>query len=339
MNKSNNTFYKSIPFRLKYAYNSRFLLEHFLGFRPFLPIFRKWADKTKLELEKHLESYEEQIIQVPIIDANMNPNDIQNNFVKKGLPFVMRNGAQNWDAYKKWDFNFFKEEYGNHPVLLTYHKALGDNEEQPEETNLSNIIDGLEENSMKYVRFNPLLDTYPHLQDELNQDWLSKVRDTKIKKHHVLFIGNKGTKTNIHNAGNENIFVHMRGTKKWFLWDQRANPILNPDVNRAPAKSSVYSPYDLNSEQAFSKIPRYEVTCSAGDIIYIPSYLWHFVYNETPTIGVGIRWLSPKRTIANCSLFAFLEIFNTSPSLFHTMDWRKGFDFNRIMMKNMKKRT
>jgi hypothetical protein len=269
----------------------------------------------------------------------MTPENIQKHFIKKGLPFVMKNGAENWEAFKKWDFNFFKTEYGNHPVLLTNHKDLGENEEPLEETNLRKIIDGLDENSMKYARFNPLLDTYPYLQKELNQEWLQKVQDTSMKKHHVLFIGNKGTKTTIHNAGNENIFIHMRGSKKWFLWDQRAYYILNPEVNRAPAKASSFSPFNIDPNIAFAKIPRYEVVCEEGDIIYIPSYLWHFVYNETPTIGVGCRWLSPLRTIANCPLFAFLEIFNTSPSIFHTLDWRKGFDFNKIMMRNIKKKT
>ena len=330
----NNTFYKSIPRRIKSAYNRRFLLEHFLGFKVFMPYIKKLNIKNSERIKTHLTSFSENLIDVPILDEDTDPNEIRLKYIEKGMPFVIRKGAKSWKAFKKWDFDFFRNEYGDHPVLLSNHKDLGEQGQKSELTNLREIINGLDENSMKYARFNPLLDIYPHLQEELDQTWLSKVRRSKIMKHHVLFIGNKGTKTTVHCAGNENIFVHMKGSKKWFLWDQRAYPILNPDVNRGPAKASEYNPFDVNPEDAFAKIPRYEVVCEEGDIIYIPSYLWHFVYNETPTIGVGIRWLLPKRTIANGPLFAFLELFNTNPSVFHTLNLRKGLDFNKILMKN-----
>lgn len=334
----NNAFYKSVPWSLKARYNLRFTSEHFLGF-PFLQsYFERAKNGIDRRLLDQLSGLDEQLLKVPELAIDLDPSTIQKDYIKKGLPFVIRNGAKNWDAYKNWDFDFFKKEYGNHPVILTNHKELGDSGDHVEQSNLANIIDGLEHDSMKYARFNPLLDVYPELQNELNQFWLRKVRDTDLKKHHVLFIGNKGTKTNIHNAGNENIFVHIRGSKKWILWDQRAYFFLNPTVNRAPAKSSTFNPESKEIDLPLFKIPRYETICHPGDIIYIPSYLWHYVRNTTPTIGVGIRWLSPFQSIKNCPMFAFLELFNTSPSIFHTMNWKNGFDFNKIMVKNLEKK-
>lgn len=333
---TSNAFYKSIRLRDKWAYSFRFLIEHFIGFGSIENQLRKWDVTIQSNIYNSVRHLERQRLSVHECDSSVNPNLIRKNFVKKGTPVVIRQGASNWKAFQEWDFAFFKNAYGDHPVILSNHKDIGDAAEESTTTNLRTIIDGIDQNSMQYARFNPLLDTYPHLQDSLDQDWLDQVRDTKIKKHHVLFIGNKGTKTNIHNAGNENIFVQIRGRKRWLLWDQMAHYIINPEVNRGPAKASPINPNQqyVAENPAYNHLPYYELILEPGDIILIPAYLWHYVENLTPTIGIGNRWLSPRNTIRNNPLFAFLEIFNTSPSLFKTLDWRKGFNFNEILSEN-----
>ena len=333
----NDQFYSKIPRRWKAAYTARFVSEHFLGVKPLTSYFRNKTLKHNNKIAKLLDDFPQSLLQVDQLDAKTAPKQINKNYINKGRPFVIRGGANDWQALKEWDFEFFRNNYGDHEVILSNHKDLGNEGGEPEITDLANIIDGLNKDSKKYARFNPLLDVYPELQKSLNQEWLDKVRSTKLMKHHVLFVGNKGTKTDVHCAGNENIFVHVKGIKRWLMWDQRAHLLLNPEVNRGPAKASSYNPYqNENENMAFMKIPRYDVTCSKGDILYIPAYLWHHVYNETPTIGVGNRWLSPRNTIVNNPMYAILELFNTSPNVFTTLNLRKGFDFNKILLKSMK---
>ncbi len=339
--EKSDDFFKHISFKDKLSFNLRFLLEHFLGFSFLMPIWNKWNKKTQENIYQSVNFIPKNKLDVQEFDNQVDPERIRKEYVRKGIPVVIRKGASSWRAFKNWDFDFFKREYGDHPVLLTNHKDLGDEKGESTNSTLREIIEGIDKQSMNYARFNPLLDTYPELQNDLDQNWLDKARDTKLKKHHVLFIGNKGTKTNIHNAGNENMFVQIRGKKRWLLWDQNAHYIFNPEVNRAPAKASPLNPNlsKQNGFLAYDHLPYYELILEPGDIILIPSYLWHYVENLTPTIGIGNRWLSPRNTIRNNPLFAFLEIFNTSPSLFTTLDWRKGFDFNKIMIKNQKKRS
>lgn len=337
--KKDVDFYNIISLKDKWSYHLRFLLEHFLGFSLLQPLWNKWSSNTQKNIYESVRFEARKKLNVKEFSADIDPEIIRREYLKKGIPVVIRKGAESWTAFKKWDFSFFKDNYGDHPVLLTHHKDLGDEKGEGFETNLKKIIDGIGENSMNYARFNPLLDTYPELQEDLNQNWLDKVRDTKIKKHHVLFIGNKGTKTNIHNAGNENIFVQIKGKKRWLLWDQKAHYVFNPEVNRGPAKASPLDPNlsEHPKNRAYDHLPYYELILEPGDIILIPAYLWHYVENLTPTIGIGNRWLSPINTIKNNPLFAILELFNTSPSIFTTLDWRKGFDFNKIMIQNQKK--
>lgn len=333
-------FYKSIPWLSKLSYNSRFLLQHFLGYGPVLPLLRKWELRTQQTIYQAIIDSSPKQLEMPSLSIETSPSIIRKNYIRRGIPVLIKGGALNWPAYQQWDFDFFKNRYGEHPVILSNHRDLDDAPDLvSQQSTLGKIIEGISENSMKYARFNPLLDSYPELQQQLNQSWLDQVRDTEIKKHHALFIGNTGTKTNIHNAGNDNIFVQIRGKKRWYLWDQRAYYIINPRVNRAPAKASALDPSADNTEScpAFQHLPRYEVLLEPGDIIFVPAYLWHHVENLSPSIGIGNRWLSPRNTINNNMLFAFLELFNTSPTIFETLDWRKGFDFNKIMLKNSRK--
>lgn len=332
---------QDIPTFTKLSFGVRYVIEHTLGwFPPLLSIIKKWESKIQKKIYTSVKHHPKTILKIDELDKHYCPSKIKKHYIKKGIPFVIRDGAKNWDAFKHWGFSFFKDNFGNHPVLLSNHDDLGENiESEPRNSNLKNKIDGINNNSLDYARFNPLLDNYPLLQTSLNQKWLNDVRDTKFKKHHVLFIGNKKTKTPIHNTGNENLFVQIRGQKKWLIWHQNAHYIFNPKVNRAPAKSSDINPYniDKNNNSAFQYLPKCEITLNEGDIIFIPSYLWHYVENKTATIGIGIRWLSVKNSFKNNPLFSFLELLNTSPSIFTTLNWKKGFDFNKIMMLNENK--
>tara|TARA_B100000214_G_scaffold375564_1_gene362723 strand:- start:3103 stop:4140 length:1038 start_codon:yes stop_codon:yes gene_type:complete len=329
------------PKKLIIEYNLRFIFEHFLGFEIFQNLIKSWDKKIQKKIYNSVKLSKKTNIKIKEFDSNINPKILREDYIKKGIPFVIRSGAKKWNAFLKWDFIFFKKKYGNHPVTLSNHPDLGDYNNQNEgivKSNLKEIIEGIDKNSMKYARFNPLLDTYKELQNDLNQDWLNKVRNTKIKKHHVLFIGNKGTKTNIHTAGTDNIFVQIRGKKKWLIWDQKTHYIINPKVNRAPAKVSNINPNKINdSNLAFNHLPICKIILNEGDIIFIPAYLWHYVENLTPSIGIGIRWLSIYNSFRNNPLLANLELFNTSPYIFSTLNWRKGFDFNKILTKNVKK--
>lgn len=333
-------YYNSIALLEKWSYNMRFVFEHFLGKTFLHESIKRWEHANIRNIYAEVSNKPQHKYNTPEIDKSTDPVIIRKEFINKGRPFIIRNGASDWTAFNKWDFDFFKENYGNQEVILSFHKSLGDDiDSEPEISNLKAIIDGIDNGSKKYARFNPLLDYHPELLEDLDRKWLNILMKKRFKNHHVLFIGNQGTKTNIHNAGNENVFIQIRGTKRWLMWDHKATYILNPGVNRGPAKASTINPLDPDAslKDAYNSVPIYDFELNPGDILFIPSYLWHYVYNETPTIGIGVRWLEAFLSIRNNPLLALLEPFNTSPTMFKTLDWSKGFDFNKIILENLGK--
>lgn len=337
--KANDHFFNRISTQNKLSFNLRFAAEHFLGNSFLKKNINRWSKVNQKNIYNDIAGLEKPANFSFPGHKEIAPSTFRSQFLKTGKPVLIKGGAKHWKAFEEWGFDFFKHNYGTHPVYLTNHKDLGDYTNAGSEiSNLGEIIDGLAFESKKYARFNPLLDEHPELLESLDRAWLNKVMGSKIKNHHVLFIGSKGTKTNIHNAGNENIFVQLRGRKRWLLWDQRATYIFNPQVNRAPAKASPLNPKqpDLKAIPGYAHLPTYELILEEGDMLYIPSYLWHYVENLTPTIGIGIRWLAPLSTIKNSPLLSSLELFNTSPNIFKTLNWTKGFDFNKIILENLK---
>jgi hypothetical protein len=330
-------FYKKIPFSSGLSFHSRYFLEHFLG-KIAPSFFQNWNTNSHKRLHQKIKLLPE----MPFLKLEpleqLDAHTFKKLYLKRGKPFLLKGGASNWKAFKEWDFEFFRTNYPEEPVVLSHHKAFGEQHLQPEVTDLKDILDHLDGPEKKYARFNPLLDNHPELLQSLDLKWLDSLMLPKRFNHHVLFIGGKDTKTGTHCAGNENIFVQLRGQKKWYMWDQRATVLFDPPVNRGPAKSSPFDPMipDFETFPGIRQIPVYEIILDPGDILYIPSYYWHYVYNTSSSIGIGIRWLSAMATLRNNPLFAILEPLNTSPPFWQTMRMGKGWDFNEILTKNRK---
>lgn len=337
-------FYKKIPFNLKFRYSSLFILEYFFPFLLRFIGFEESKQDCLDQIQKQVPDLsQDNLLPIPEIE-NISKREFVQKYQRKCIPVVFKGGATNWPAFKKWDFEFFKEHYGEDEVLISNHRILDPySKSEPEFTNLKTVIENLGTIDAKYARFNPLLDRHPELQKDLDFDWLKKIIGRK-EDFHALFIGSKGTKTPIHNAGNDNLFFQIRGRKIWYLWDARAIYFLKPEVNRSPAKNSMYDPQnpDPNQFPALAKVPVYKTILEAGDILYVPSYAWHYVENLDHTIGVAIRWTDLMVNLRNSPLLSFLEAFNTSPNIivtFLNLVNKDKIDFNKLLLMDKKKKN
>lgn len=107
----------------------------------------------------------------------------------------------------------------------------------------------------------------------LGEDWQRYAR---------LWIGPRGTLTRLHHDLVPSIFVQVSGAKRFIM----VNPLFTPLI---PNPRSVYSdcdPMTWHSDEALSKLPRYEFELSAGDMLYIPPAWWHWVYSCSASISV-----------------------------------------------------
>ena len=174
----------------KFNYKITWLAEHFLRF-PFLGRHRKnLSDKIAINIPIVKE---ELLSPVPVMN-NFDLEDFLLNYVKKGMPVVLKGAAKNWGAIKKWTPEFLANQYPDFPVVLYDQKK--DNPEldgKVKHTTLKEYVESMKKGSKNYARFLPLLDKQPELEKDFSMSFISKIMKGGAKgKKTQLFIGGGG---------------------------------------------------------------------------------------------------------------------------------------------------
>lgn len=337
------TLSSKLPRSIKFKYNSLFILEHLLGTRIFNRFLAPSRIRLKHQIQSHLAIHSQFGKAIPIMEVyDLEPEQFFSDYFLSGAPVLFKGLATDWDACKKWNFDYFATYYGKEPVLFVNHEAYGTktNQSDFELSTLEEYLSTIEIDDGRYIRFHPLLDRYPSLKNYLNLSWLNTKMLQKLKDgfvFNVLFLGKKGSITNCHNEGNDNLFLQITGKKKWYLWPADYAYVFQPHANRGPAKYCDIDPLNPQLEKylGYEHLDYYEAELEPGDILYVPAYMWHYTVNSTASIGVGTRWTSLKNTFRQSPLLCILEFFNTNPSLLSTLFSKDEFDFNRLIIKSM----
>ncbi|HTB07326.1 MAG TPA: cupin-like domain-containing protein [Bacteroidia bacterium] len=313
---------KDITSPRSFEYGVYQLLDRFLGkgrVNNFLGKRRK-AFSAKL-MEELIKSGKGRGIQIER-RKDLSLDEFKNHYRKKGIPVIMEGAANNWDCVKKWSLEYFKELHGKDVIALTNHKF----KEAYETTTLADIIDNIRSGGGKYYRFYPLLFRHPEHIKDFDYKWLLERRNsfTWFEAWHV-FIGGKGTVTPFHMENQCNLFVQVYGEKKWIIYPNDYNMVLNPDapkhMYRNPAIKPEVGPFNA-FQPNFEAYPEYqyinwlEADLKPGDVLFNPCFNWHTVENTTDSIGVGYRWVAPLYAIKLAPLLSFLDLFMRNPSIF-----------------------
>ncbi len=314
-----------------------FVLDHFLGRERVDRLFEGWrAGLQQRMLECIRRNGESRVVPLPRL-KNLDRKTYFREFVNKSHPVVFEGAAKNWECCRKWSFDWIKKHYGGDDVMLVDHAHQDRNplDEPIEHLTLANLIDGIDHGSLKYARFHPLLQRHPELRQDVNQAWLRDHltnRRTSWMRFYTLFFGGKGTDTPLHCAGNENLFVQIRGQKRWRLCPVECAPIIDPPANRSVYKYSGYRPDgpDYDRFPMARYMDWYETILEPGDVLYNPPYYWHHVSNPTSSIGVGCRWNNMRTAFRASPTLFTLELFNTSPNILRGMLMALN-DFNTIL--------
>jgi hypothetical protein len=314
---------RDVPRRQRAAFNTLFFLEH-------------WFPRSE-RLRRRKEAVRARIVEqvrrggtgkVLAVDRrrDLSPAEFRAQYLRRGLPVVLAGAGRDWQCTREWSFDNFRRRFGPETIKLVQRKGVApddeiiDGREFSEEIVFSEFLDQVLEGGRKYMRFSPLLEQFPELLNDFDQGFLRSMPGNNWGTTYQLFIGERGTFTPLHNAITPFFFVNICGTKRWAFMPGTYLAVLDP-----PAEGVTYnhSAADLGMSNldrypGFDCIDRMEAVMEPGDILFNPSWMWHCVQNESPTIGVRCGFVYPPGMLRESLTCTSIRAFAGNPSMLKT---------------------
>jgi hypothetical protein len=235
-------------------------------------------------------------------------------------PLVFRGVAKEWPCVKKWNKEYFRQYFSDYKVSLVGNVGLADKENQNKftEASMADFIDTIGKDKNNYLRFSRIIDERADLKKDIDVDWLDQFKYEFSRGGYLyLFMGEAGSKTDMHNAIIQSLFIQVKGQKKWTIYAPNERIFLDPIADRRPYFYSQANPNNPGDSDfpLLSYAIKYEITLDEGDILWFPSFFWHHVQNLTPNIGVTYKFTDFSKSFEVSKILTSLFFLATKPTL------------------------
>lgn len=221
-----------------------------------------------------------------------------------GEPLIIENWMANWQAMSKWDFPFFRENFGHESVEISpslldaplrLHVRLADfidYIEAPNGTPLQRTAEayGLDRPFYAYS-FKPFK-RYPALKEDFAlppfvEDWFDCFAPAFRRRHFPfeqgwVLLGPAGTISHMHQDAYATIawLAQVRGRKRcWFFSPQDSSYLYNGRVDPQNPDHEAFPNYH--------RATLYEAVLEPGTMVFLPPRWWHHVVALEPSITVS----------------------------------------------------
>ena len=268
---------------------------------------------------------------------NLSKEDFLREYFIPEKPVVIEDLSETWPAYKKWSFEYFREEAGDLVVPLYDGKpAKGrQNSHGPaKKIPFKQYLDILQKgpSDLRMFFFN-LLQNCPGLVNDFKYPDLGV---KFFKKLPVLFVGGEGAKVVMHYDMDlaNNFHFNFAGRKRVILYPPDQTGLLY----KVPYSIVSMEIIDMDDPD-FAKYPAlaqakgFETRLGHGDALYIPSRWWHFIKYETPSLSLTLRSLprSPKKIAEVLNNLLFVRNYD---NLMRKLKGQKWIDHkNRVAIR------
>lgn len=281
--------------------NLLWILEHFLGVK--LRIKSVPLNKgKKIEIQKV---------------HNLSVSEFKEKYLENNLPVILVGAAKDWEATSKWSLDYFKEHYPNEeqPIIDSSGEEIYKKKVTQEKLEVKTLAEVVDSKDKYYANFSPLVHKYKELRDQLKLNWIFQLQNKLSSLMlYQLFMGAKGKKTELHSEMSSNLFIMLNGKKRWSMCSPKFNSLLDIPVTREPCFHSPVNFMESNAPENYG-IDYYDFILEEGDVLFVPPYYWHQVYNETESVGLAIKWHHPYAYLRSSITQSILTTFAINPPL------------------------
>lgn len=334
-----------IRFSSRAAYQYWRLMEHLFGGGPASTRYQQQRSDVKSDVLKQLQSAGSGRVREIPREKNISDKDFKRQYLSQGKPVILEGRAREWACVKRWSPQWLAEHYGSDPVSLidaSPEDMTNINYEVMNAT-LADVLLAMDSGDItKYSRFNRILYDHPELVEDFDWRWLYKMRNLISSGNTFqVFIGGKGTRTQLHCASEHNLFTQVYGQKHWYIYSPHYDVVFDPPVTGTPYFHSAFDPDAPNFElfPAAKYVETWECELSPGDVLFNPPSWWHHVTNLTGSIGVGFRWFGAVDCFKISFMQALLTVGATNPPIWVAAKNRTDFAtiFNYMNAKRLKR--
>ena len=219
-------------------------------------------------------------------------------FLAKQRPVIIEKLIEDWDAYSKWNLDYFDKLAGDKIVPLYDDRPISSKLKfnQPHKTmKMSNYVKLLKSQPTNYRIFlYNLLKEVPELQQDFEYPDIGL---KFLKKVPFLFFGGQGSKVFMHyDIDLANILhFHFQGEKQCILFPPKETKYLYKVPYALISHQEIdYLNPDYTKWPALQKAKGFITHLKHGDTLYIPEGYWHHMTYLTPGFSMSIRSV-PKR--------------------------------------------
>ena len=301
-------------------YNFYMTLEHFIGIKNSEKYIRPYKNKLYAEILKNpgLEDRGKTYTEKDITCTNFDFINSKDSLMQG--PLLFKGVAKSWPCITKWNKDFFRNNYADYNISLVGNVGLADHENQNKHkvASMGEFINTLGKEKHNYLRFSRIIDERPELRNDVDVPFLEKFRSKFARGGYLyLFMGEAGSKTDMHTAIIQTLFIQIKGEKKWVIYAPNERIFIDGIAERRPYYYSHANPNNLNDPNypLLKHAIRYEVTLNEGDVLWFPSFYWHYVENLSENIGVTYKFTEFGEAFKISRVMTGLFFLATRPTL------------------------
>lgn len=239
---------------------------------------------------------------VDIVNA-ISPEDFKKKYFEPRKPVVIKDFAKQWTAYKKWNWDYFKQIVGDKQVGI-YNNVKSDAytpvNKADDYTTFGNYIDMISKGPAAWRIF--LFNIFSHAP-QLTEDftWPDEYMRGFVKRVPMLFVGGQGSITHMHFDIDLSHILHTQfmGRKRVLLFpfDEQFKLYRKPFEVLSLADFSNYydaekSKLDVKKFPAVKYANGYDATLEHGDTLFMPGGYWHHMEYLDSGFAMSLRALN-----------------------------------------------
>ncbi len=227
--------------------------------------------------------------------------EFRQRYLSTETPVVITGALRDWKACSRWEDTYLSSVAGQLPIPVAI---------QPDQERAGRFRDRM---IGQEIAFQEYLDSYltqgsdprSYVAGVDIRQFLPPLCDDYVIPPYVedpepvelLWVGAPGSVSQLHYDYPQNLHALVAGRKRFRLFDRQQTPLLYPESvfrrQRHVSQVDLEDP-DLGRFPKLERVTGSELELQAGDLLFLPSCMWHQVATLEPSIALNFWWGANK---------------------------------------------